>query len=160
MSNVRTWSQLVWIKFSRANGLQQFDANKRTLENFNDNVNNYYAILAAKERILTREREREREKLFAILRAYHLQKSRLRNSTSEEQDGIPIKCQEPRNFQRPECFLSEQYAEAAGVEKGKGRSKSYGEARTSSSIRANGATHGKGLRSLHTRRTHLLGLPL
>lgn len=78
-------------------------------------------------------------------------RARLKNSTERDRDGVPIKCEGPRNFQRPECFLSEQYAEAAGVEKGKGRSKSYGEARTSSSIRANGATHGKGLWSLHTR---------
>lgn len=56
-----------------------------------------------------------------------------------------MRCEGLRNLRRPECFSSEQYAEAAGVEKGKGRSKSYGEARTSSSIRANGATHGKGL---------------
>lgn len=70
--------------------------------------------------------------------------------------AFPMKCEGPRNFQRLECFLSEQYAEAAGVEKGKGRSKSYREARTSSSIRANEATHGKVCgTSMHDERTYL-----
>lgn len=60
-------------------------------------------------------------------------------------------------FRKPQCFSSEQYEGAAGMGKGKGRSKSYGEARTSCFIRANKATHGKDVLRcpVYEERTHL-----